>query len=470
MSKIRTNSAPELFLEVRRGNAEPLHVQLEQQLREGIRGGRLLGASNLPSSRALALGLGVSRGVVVEAFAQLAAEGYLVTRPGGSTGVADSAVVAAARAQPARPRAPRIEFDLRPGRPDLDLFPREVWLRSARRVLAEAPSQRLGYLDGRGVPELREALSTYLNRVRGTAAGADAIVVSSGFTQGLALVAGVLVARGVRRVGLEDPGLAESRRVIAAAGLTVVPIAVDESGLRVDLLAAADVDAILVTPAHQYPTGAVLAADRRAALLDWAARGDRLIIEDDYDAEFRYDRQPIGALQGLAPEHVVYAGTASKVLAPGLRLGWLVLPASLVEPIADAKLRADLGSPAIDQLIVADLVARGDLGRHLRRMRPIYRRRRDALLLALRRYLPALKPVGASAGIHVLAWLPSGLDAARLVKVAAEEGIGLAGYSSPTATPDGIVFGYAAASEPAIREGISRLAVIVTRTGVSRRT
>ena len=403
----------------------------------------------------------MSRGIVVEAYEQLAAEGYLVSRPGGATQVAVGA-------RPAPPRPPRpsqipIAFDFRPGRPDLDLFPRTTWMRSVRRALNEVPSERLGYLDGQGMPELRMALADYLNRVRGTAAHPEHIVICSGFSQGLKLVATVLREDGARRVAIEEPSQGEGRDDLRALGLDVVEIPVDANGLRVDLLDAADVDAVVVTAAHQYPTGAVLPAERRSALVAWAERRRGTVIEDDYDAEFRYDREPIGAIQGLSPERVVYAGSASKILAPGLRLGWFVVPAAMADRVTLAKRTADLGSPAIDQLAFADFLARGELDRHLRRLRPIYRARRDILLASLDRHLPELRPVGASAGLHVLAWLPPGLDETGIVRAAERAGIRVQGVGPRPGGPEalaGLTFGYGAIDASAIDAGIARLAAV----------
>jgi GntR family transcriptional regulator/MocR family aminotransferase len=471
MSRTKTSSALELFLPLDRDDPRPLHRQLEQGLRDAVRDGRLAAEADLPSSRALAGQLGVSRGIVVEAYEQLVAEGYLTSRPGGSTRVAREAGVAPVRLP--RPHAPAFDVDFGPGRPELDLFPRAAWLRSVRRVLEEAPSERFWYLGGRGVPELRVALAAYLDRVRGTSAHPDDIVISAGFAQGLALVAGVLRAQGKRRMGMEDPSHPESRDLIRDAGLTVVPIPVDESGIRIDRLAEADVEAVVVTPAHQYPTGAVLPPDRRSALAAWARSRRAIVIEDDYDAEFRYDRQPVGAMQGLCPERVVYAGTASKVLAPGLRLGWLVVPGDLVDLVAQAKVAADLGSPAIDQLAFADFLARGEHDRHLRRMRPIYRKRRDTLLAALARYLPELEPVGASAGLHLLAWLPDHIDEAAFSAAAADVGVRVDGLGERRIEPGGrggVIFGYGGVSEADIEEGLRRVgpAIEALRRGRSR--
>ena len=459
MSRTKTSSAIELLVPLDRASTNPLHRQLEQGLREAVRSGRLPSGSTLPSTRALAEQLGGlardrRRGV------RTAGGRGLPRQPSGWRNPGRDRRPPGARASTG-PAPLAIAYDFRPGRPDLDLFPRAVWLRSVRRALNEAPSERFGYLDGRGMPELRGALAEYLNRVRGTAAHPDHIVICSGFAQGLKLVATVLLEDGARRVALEDPTQRESRDDLRALGLEIVEIPVDESGLRVDMLDAADVDAVVVTAAHQYPTGGVLPPERRSALLAWAEHRGGTIVEDDYDAEFRYDREPIGAIQGLSPDRVVYAGSASKILAPGLRLGWFIVPAALADRVTLAKWTADLGSPAIDQLAFADFLARGELDRHLRRLRPIYRARRDILLASLARHLPELRPVGASAGLHVLAWLPPDLEEAAIVEGALRVGIRVQGIgpraAGPTA-PGGLTFGYGTISASAIDPGIERLA------------
>ena len=404
----------------------------------------------------------MSRGIVVEAYEQLVAEGYLASRPGGATRVARSAIAAPFHEPEVEPA--RAEFDFRPGRPDVSEFPRAVWLRSLQAALLRAPSDRLTYLGGHGIPELRVALATYLNRARGTAADPVDVVICSGFAQGLgAHGAGACGRGGARVVAVEDPSDPEYRATLAAAGLDSVGVPVDEHGLRVDLLERLDVDGVVVTAAHQYPTGGVLPPDRRAALADWAARAGALIIEDDYDAEFRYDREPVGAIQGLCRDVVVYAGSASKVLAPGLRMGWLLSPPALTRSLIEGKQAADMGSPALDQLAFADVLERGELDHHLRRMRPIYRGRRDALLDALARHLPDLRPGGAAAGLHVLAWLPDDVDEAAVVEAAAEAGIALGGLSARRIAPGpgGLIFGYGVIAQASIEPGIARLAGIV---------
>ncbi|HEX6472782.1 MAG TPA: PLP-dependent aminotransferase family protein [Streptosporangiaceae bacterium] len=467
--------AGELLIELRRDGPMPLHRQIEATIRDAIRSGRLPRGTSLPPTRAIAADLGVSRGVVVEAYQQLVAEGYLTSKSGGYTQVAIGQETHAAAAAPTRPvpGPPHLRIDFGYGRADVANFPRTAWLRSIRTVLTEAPNDRFGYLSGHGMPELREALAAYLNRVRGTAARPGNIVICNGFAQGIALLIQVLAARGARRLAVEDPSMNDDAHPLArAAGLDLAGVPVDRDGVRVDALDHLDADAVILTPSHQWPTGAVLPAESRAAVLAWAGRRGALVIEDDYDAEYRYDRAPIGAMQGLAPEQVVYAGTASKTLSPGLRIGWLIAPGHLVDDLAEAKLLADRGSPAIDQLAFADFLDRGEFDRHLRRMRPMYRRRRDALLAALRDRLPDLEPAGVAAGMHLVTWLPPDLDETAVVAAAARRGLGVYGvapYRIAHRGAGGLIFGYATLNEPTIAEGIDLLAAAITDIRSSRR-
>ena len=487
MAEIRTNSGLLVVLDPDAGIA--LHRQIETSIRDAIRAGRLARGASLPPSRALAADLGVSRGVVVEAYAQLAAEGYLDSRSGGYTQVAacgdvapglagqvtaaagrgpgganrgpGEAGAAAAEVVPWAPQ-PGLAIDLSYGRADVSNFPRTAWLRALREALADAPNSVFGYLTGSGVPQLRAALADYLNRVRGTVTQPEHIVICTGYAQGMTLLISVLAAAGAKRIALEDPSSGDDALPAArAAGLEVVGVPVDEYGIRIDKLRESNADAVILTPAHQWPTGSVLSAGNRPAVIRWAAERGAIIIEDDYDAEYRYDRTPVGALQGLAPDHVVYAGSASKTLAPGLRLGWLALPGRLVEPVAAAKIAADRGSPALDQLAFADLLTRGEFDRHLRRMRPVYKRRRDALLTALEANLPWLEPTGVSAGLHLVTWLPPHLDETAVVQAARRVGVGIDAvgpYRIGGPGRGGLIFGYATVNEQAIGEGITRLA------------
>jgi GntR family transcriptional regulator/MocR family aminotransferase len=457
------------LLTVDRADPRPLHEQIEQALRAGIRSGRLGAGARLPSTRGLSVELGISRGVVTAAYGQLAAEGYLVTRPGAPVRV--STAIRGAHVRPAARTLERdFAYDMRPGLPDLAGFPRHHWQRSLSAAWRRVPAARLGELDPRGVPELRDALAEYLDRVRGTAADPELMIVSTGFAQALSLTCRWLRAHGVGRLAVEDPGWHQHRLAAEQAGLEVVPIPVDAGGLDVRALEASGAGAVVVTPAHHFPTGAVLDRERRGALLEWAERRERLIVEDDYDTELRFDGVAVGALQGLAPERVLYIGSASKRLAPGVRLGWMLPPSWLTWPLISAKAVEDRGSEVLGQLALADLIARGELDRHLRRMRLRYAQRRRALLAALRRDVPGVGMREDPAGLFELLELPAGLDEASLLAAAARRGVGLEGlawHRSAGAGPAGLLAGYANVSESAIGEAVRRLADAVAEVVVS---
>jgi GntR family transcriptional regulator/MocR family aminotransferase len=309
-----------------------------------------------------------------------------------------------------------------------------------------------------GAPSLRAALTAYLGRVRGVATAAERTIVCSGFTQGLTLVCRALRRRGARRIAVEDPCFAHHRMAIAMTGLEPVPVAVDCLGLDPGLLTN-NVAAVLVAPAHSYPTGGTLDADRRRALIAWARRADAIVIEDDYDAEFRYDRQPIGALQGLAPEQVVYIGSASKTVTPALRLGWLAAPAELVDALEREKLYDDMGSTLLDQLAFARFVDSGDFSRYLRRVRPVYRERRNATLEALAEHLPDAPWQGEAAGLHLHVLLPDDVDELEFAAAAYERGVlvedGAWHWARPRGAPPSMVLGYGSVGESAIRRGVA---------------
>lgn len=434
-----------------------LRARLEHALREAVCSGRLAPGTRLPSTRALCAQLGVSRGVAVDAYAQLAAEGYLHARRGAGTTVA-----AAAAPQPPSPTSaaetPAIRHDLSPFRPALAGFPRAAWTTSLTRVLRSVPDERLGYPHPAGMPELRVTLAAYLGRVRGVRADPEQIVVTAGLRQGIDLLWSALASRGARRVAVEDPGWRGVRETASAAGLKLLPLAVDQDGLTVERLGEEDVDAVALAPAHQYPTGAVLSPARRAALLAWARDRDGLIVEDDYDAEYRYDRQPIGSLQGLAPQLVVYGGSTSKTLAPAVRLGWLVLPERLARPIVTIQRRRG-GMPApLQQLALVDLIERGELDRHLRRQRRRYKHQREELLAALASELPEVTVHGAAAGLYVVLHLPSHLDEHAVLAAARARGLALEGLGGPTPA---LVVGYANLNHAAVRPAVAALAASI---------
>jgi GntR family transcriptional regulator/MocR family aminotransferase len=463
-----TSQPIEVLLSVARDGRGTLGAQIEDQLRRAIRAGTLRPGARVPSTRDLARQLGVSRRVVVDAYAQLGAEGYLTLRQGARPRVSDAAAPGKARPTEAAIPATRPRFDFRLGVPDLSAFPRTAWLRSVREALGEMPDAELDYGDPRGVELLRSALAEYLGRVRGVVADPAHVVITSGYAQARGLVCRALVAAGAKRIAIEDPSQPEQRTMTVLAGLELVPIAVDEAGIQVEELERAAVDAVVLTPAHQFPTGAVLAGERRSALLAWLRSRGAIAIEDDYDAEYRYDRAPVGALQGLEPDRIVYAGTASKTLAPALRIGWLVVPDSLLEAVSREKRLADLGCPAIDQHAFAEFLTRGELDRHLRRMRARYHARRDALVETLAEALPEAVVEGIAAGLHAAVRLSETdheqaiLDEARRRRIALAT---LSGYRmEPRGGPPVLVLGYGQTPEPAIRAGVREIAEAVRAT------
>lgn len=450
----------DLHLELR---GSGLRAGLMDALREAVRTGRLTPGTRLPSSRSLAADLGIARNTVADAYAELVAEGWLTAQQGSGTQVARRAAPRrpARAARTTRPVDRRPAYNLMPGTPDLATFPRAQWLKAARRALTEAPDDAFGYGDPRGRVELRTVLADYLARARGVYADPDRVVVCAGFVHGLTLLGRVLKARRVRAVAVEAYGFDEHRDLLTQAGLRTPPLPLDGHGARTGELAGTPgAGAVLLTPAHQFPTGVALHPDRRAAAVDWARATGGLILEDDYDGEFRYDRQPVGALQGLDPERVVYFGTASKALAPGLRLGWMVLPRELVAEVVEAKGPSEWASSALEQLTLAEFMRSGGYDRHVRSVRLRYRRRRDQFVAALAERDPGIPVRGIAAGLHAVLELPPGTERA-VVEAATWQGLavdGLSRYRHPDAGPgrrvrlpaaDGLVIGYGTPSDSA---------------------
>ncbi len=421
-----------------------------------MRTGRLPVGTTLPASRPLADDIGVSRGVVVRAYEQLTAEGYLVAQTGSGTVVGQVASAATtARRGVDRSRARN------PGLPDLASFPRREWSRAVEQALTEMTDRDLAYGDARGQSRLREALTAYLGRTRAVVAPPDRIIVTTGYAQGCRLIAEALVEHDTGPVAVEDPGSVGVTLTMQAGGAQTVPIAVDQHGLDVHALAASPARSVVVTPAHQFPTGAVLSPQRRADLLAWAAAGG-VVVEDDYDAEFRYDRSPVGALQGLAPDRVVYGGSVSKVLAPAIRLGWVVAPAWAVGTLEDLKFVSDVASPAIDQVALAILLESGAIDRHVRRVTGRYRERRARLLRAVERHLPGYTVEGVAAGIHAALYPPRGRPAPwtdAVKRGAAPVGmVPLADHYTGSPERPGWVVGYGNVTPDQIDRGIGGLA------------
>jgi GntR family transcriptional regulator/MocR family aminotransferase len=438
----------------------PKRDQLEHHLRDAIRAGRLHPGTRLPPSRVLASDLGVSRGLVVEVYGQLAAEGFLTTRRGSGTRVA-----AHDHGGPHAPRGSELprtrRYDLRSGIPDPAAFPRRQWRVAAEQALRDLPDAAFVTPTPGGLPALRVALATHLGRSRAVHLDASRLLITSGVGPGLELLLHVLADRGARRVGVEDPSWPVHARAVERAGMQAVPVPVDADGIVVGLLPGLHLDGVVITPAHQFPTGVVLSADRRPVLVDWARRTGATVIEDDYDAEYRYDRDPVASLQGLAPDVVAYAGSASKTLAPTLRMGWLGVPQDMVDQVLSHHRAFDAWPSVIDQATLATLVDHGDLDRHLRRMRRSYRARRDALVDALAHRL-GIAATGVAAGLHLVAPLGEEVDEAAVVREARAAGVAVHGLShlcwTSRPVPPALLLGYAGLTEPAIGAAVEALA------------
>ncbi len=450
---------PELLVGLDRSSPVPLGFQLQEQFREAIRTGRLGSDDRVPSTRQLATSMGLSRGLVVEVYTQLEAEGYLSTVPGSGTRVSCRA------APPCEERAPEpargsFDVDFEYGEPDLVGFPMREWLRALAEA-AERPIEALGNRHPQGSLALREVVAAYVRRVRGSVCDPQNVVICAGFVQGLRIITSVRTRAGRPVVAIEDHRPTGTEQIIQRSGGTFIPIPVDHHGITLEPLIASSAQTVVVTPAHQAPTGVVLAPHRRQGLVAWARRTDAYIVEDDYDAEFRYDRQPVGSLQGLAPDRVVSIGTVSKSLALGLRLGWIICPPSLVDSVVEEKQWMDRGTPGLDQMALAWFMETGRYDRHLRRMRATYRERREALVQAIHRHAPGAELFGLDAGLHAVVCLDPALDEADIIARAADRGVGVYGMSGwrsgGSVTPPRLVLGFGSLTPSAIERGIAAI-------------
>jgi GntR family transcriptional regulator/MocR family aminotransferase len=484
-----------LQLDTAEAPAGGLSGWLAQRLRAAIADGRLPVGSRLPASRVLAEELGVSRGVVTEAYRRLADDGLVTGQGRRGTIVAAAPVAVPPRAavhrradRPAQPggalaggagpggalplgagfpaaagtevfdllRQVPARIDLSPGVPDLAVFPRAAWLRAERSVLAGLSPADFGYGDPRGTPAFRVAVANWLARNRGISVTGDDVIVVAGVAQALALLALVLRDHGISEIAVEDPGSLGTRQLLTAWRMLTPPVGVDSGGLRVSELAASGAPAVLLTPAHQFPTGVVLAGDRRRELMRWAAGGG-LVIEDDYDAEHRYDRPPVPALRSVLAEQVCYTGTVSKLLAPALRAGWLVVPHRYRDAVTAAKRDSDLGNAVLPQLVLARLMESGDLERHLRLLRRRHRRRRDVMISAIRTHLPGARVHGAAAGLHLMITFRATFDDTVLAAALLAEGVKVHPLSWHSQRPrgPGLILGYAASTPGAVSDGVA---------------
>jgi GntR family transcriptional regulator/MocR family aminotransferase len=463
---------PDLLLTLDR-SAGPIGIQIQDQLRAAIREKRVGAGERLPSTRRLAQLLGVSRGTVVDVYEQLLAEGYVESTVGSGTRVAvmpdgwPAARPPGDAAEPAPGPALRpVEIDFEYGIPDLGMVPLTAWSWALSEATRTLPTAELGDEDPAGSRHLRDVVTAYHRRVRSGCAVADDAVIVSGFRQGLGFVLATLAQAGMQQVALEDPGPREHDVIARRAGLEPVPVPVDDQGLDVDRLRATGVRAVLLTPAHQCPTGVVLSPSRRRDLVAWADDVDGVILEDDYDAEFRYDRQPVGSLQGLNPTRVIALGSVSKTLAPTIKLGWVLAPSRFVAGIVEEKGLRSRGAPGLDQEALALLMETGRFDRHLRRVREVYRARRDVLAAEVEQAFGPGRLQGLSAGCHALLRLPEGTSEPDIVAATAAMGVrvnGLGLYrfgpsdAEPKPLPPAVVLGFGNVSEAQIRQGIRRL-------------
>ena len=484
------------------GSPVPLYRQLYAQLREAVLSRRLPASTRLPPTRTLAQELGVSRNTVVNAFEQLSAEGYLAGKVGSGTYVAhslsDETLGLRGRAQ-RRPGTTRNQPALsqrgaviasgvrepwsdlpeprvfEPGVPALDAFPLRLWSRLGARQWRNAPSGLLGYGDPGGYAPLREAIAVYLGTARGVQCTAEQVIIVAGSQQAIDLSVRLLLDPG-DEVWVEDPGYLDARAVFASAGAQLVPVPVDGDGLNVDAgkRLAPRARMVYVSPSHQFPLGVTLSLARRLALLDWAARSQAWIVEDDYDSEYRYVGRPLAALQGL--DHagrVIYVGTFSEVLFPSLRLGYMVVPPALVEPFVTARALADRHSPLVEQAMLAEFIREGHFARHIRRMRELYAERRTVLVDAIERELAGWLAVSAEpAGLHLVAWLRAGLGDKLISQRLAARGIvapPLSRYAIAPLARSGLVLGYGCAGASQIQEGVRGMKAVLESVAPVRR-
>jgi GntR family transcriptional regulator/MocR family aminotransferase len=479
---------PDILLDA--NSTTPLHQQLYTGLRAAILEGRLAASTRLPATRALAHELGVSRNTVLDAYAQLLAEGYVEGRTGSGTYVHRAlpdemlqvhnnttlpqpiaqkrrlsqrgALLAATPVSISRdsglPRA------FRPGLPAFDTFPFEIWARLMMRHWRRPPPELLTYGDPAGYPPLREAIAEYLVAARGVRCTPEQVIIVAGSQQGLDLAARVLLDVG-DNVWIEDPGYVGARGALQSAGADLVPVPIDREGLNVaeGILRCSAARLVYITPSHQYPLGVTMSLPRRLALLDWAHQAGAWVLEDDYDSEYRYTGRPLPALQGLDTEQrTIYLGTLSKTLFPSLRLGYLVVPADLTSAFVAAKAVADRHAPSVEQAVLADFITEGHFARHIRRTRMLYVQRQTILLEAARALSGMLEVSPAEAGMHLVGWLPPGISDTEVSMRAARAGVDappLSAYALEALNRGGLLLGYAAVDEMEIRQGVQRLGV-----------
>ncbi len=479
----QTLESPLPHLHLKPDNKESLHRQIYLELRDAIINGRLEGGTKLPATRALAASHGISRNTVLQAFDHLLAEGFLEARVGSGTfavqGFARAQTLSKATTRPLSARGhvlaqtpvtlvrPRRSGAFRHGIGALEVFPWDVWTKLSTRIVRKPPPELLGYSDPTGYEPLREAIAAHLRTSRAVNCSSDQIIVLSGSQQALSLCAHVLLDPG-DAVWLEQPGYLGARGAFTSAGLRITGIPVDEQGLNVRAGEQLEPDAklVYVTPSHQYPTGATMSLNRRTQLLTWANHNNAWIIEDDYDSEYRYDNRPLECLQSLDREdRVIYCGTFSKVLFPGLRIGYAVVPPNLVPAFVNARALLDRAPPGLEQAVLNAFIREGHFVKHVRRTKKLYFERQIALREALRTHLGhRLEVRGFDAGMHLCGWLEPHLSDAMVAQRMADIGLEvlpLSAYSTAPLERGGLLLGYAATPIDQLRNAVQRLADVI---------
>ena len=485
----------DLAIALDNNTAIPLHQQLYEELRRAILSGRLLPRQRIPSTRSLAKSLGISRTTVTSCYEQLLSEGYLETIVGSGTYVCaqlpddllhstpvESVQKTVLPIQLSKYAArladmdtslmsePDLQISFRYGRPAFDHFPMQTWRKLLSRHCRENSTWLDYATDALGYKPLREAIARYLSRSRAVQCEPEQVIITNGTQQALYLIMRLLIELG-DAIALEDPGYLSARRIFLSQGAKLLPVRVDESGLMVKDLAKyanESIKLVYVTPSHQFPTGAILSLPRRLELLAWAQQNSAMIIEDDYDSEYRYGDRPIPALQGLAQtDLVLYIGTFSKVLFPSLRIGYLVLPPSLISLFARAKWLSDRSLPSLEQQVLADFIEQGHIDRHIRKMRSLYDLRRQALVQALKaNFGEKAKILGEKAGLHLMVRLQTHLTDEEIIQRAARVGVGMMSaqpsYLNANCAGE-FIFGYSELTQEQIQKGISRLALAIAK-------
>ncbi|MCS1381789.1 PLP-dependent aminotransferase family protein [Lysinibacillus sphaericus] len=455
-----------LWIPINRALDIPLNKQVYRQIREKILNGTLQSGERLASTRKLCSELNVSRNVILEAYEQLVAEGFLVSHRGSGTFVADGAHLTLSSKETVQKKienkttAPKIDF--RSGIPALDLFPRKTWAKLSHNIWNDTNPAIFGYDQPEGRYELREELANYLLRTRGVDCHPDQIVITSGATQALTVITRLFLLANDEAI-MEDPITNDIQTIFKSSGASIYAIPVDQCGMRTALLPQdRQPKFIFITPSHQFPLGGTLPIQRRIQLINYARHKECYLVEDDYDSEFRYEGPPVSSLQGLDPHRVLYIGSFSKILSPALRIGYLVLPIDLVEKCRQLKWFSDLHTPSIDQLILARFIKEGYLERHIAKMKKYYKNNRDFLIDCLHTtFSNKIKILGYSTGLHLVVEMQNIHFSSALLQKIEQFGVKVYPVEDHSISKgkhnNQIILGFGHLKKDEIQEGITRL-------------